>query len=85
MYIYTKGEHRLKVSNKFIYCSSVYKIWPRGAYLLKEKYYASNNPIDFKKVPMKVKKNGYYIQRFIELESAPENYLTAKGYKRIKI
>lgn len=82
---YTKGDHTLRVSKKFIYCSSIYKIWAKGACLLEEKYYASNNPINFKKVPTSIKKNGYRIQRFIELEGAPENYLIAKGYKLLKL
>ena len=82
---YIKGDHTLRVSKKFIYCSSIYKIWARGACLLEEKYYASNNPINFKKVPTNIKKNGYRIQRFIELEGAPENYLIAKGYKLLKL
>lgn len=81
---YIKGDHILRVSKKFIYCSSIYKIWNRGACLLEEKYYASNNPINFKNIPTNVKKNGYRIQRFIELEGAPENYLIAKGYKQLK-
>ena len=82
--VFVKSNAQIRVTNKFIYSVDVYKIWAKGACLLEERYYASNNPITFKKIPTNVKKNGYRIQRFIELEGAPENYLIAKGYKQLK-
>lgn len=79
--IYVKNNQEVKVSPKFVYCSSVYKIWNRGAGLLDETYYISSKPLNLKKIPTKLRQKGYTIQRYIQLESAPENYLITKGYK----
>ena len=79
--IYVKYNQEVKVSPKFVYCSSVYKIWNQGAGLLDETYYVSSKPLNLKKIPTKLKQKGYIIQRYIQLESAPENYLITKGYK----
>lgn len=79
--IYVKNNQEVKVSPKFVYCSSVYKIWNQGAGLLDETYYVSSKPLNLKKIPTKLKQKGYTIQRYIQLESAPENYLITKGYK----
>lgn len=83
--VYSKGDQTLRVSKKFVYNESVYKIWNTGAILLKETYYVSNNPINLKRIQKNINKSGYRIQRFIELESAPEEYLINKGYKRKKV
>lgn len=83
--VYTKDDQIITVSQKFIYCSSVYRIWKRGAYLMDEKRYASTTPLNIKKSQKSLKKNGYIIQRFFELESAPEEYLINKGYKLKKL
>lgn len=65
---------------KFIYCSTVYKFWKHGASLMDEKYYASDKPLDTKKVSSVIKKKNYEIRRFINLEGAPEDYLLDNGY-----
>lgn len=79
--VYVKDKSEITVSPKFVYCFSTYKIWKQGACLLDEKYYASPQPLDMKKIPTMIKKKGYSIHRFIDLESAPEDYLITKGYK----
>lgn len=79
--IYVKDKQEVRVYHKFIYCSSVYKIWKQGACLLDEKHYVSTKPLNLKKIPKVSKKKDYTIQRFIQLESAPEDYLITKGYK----
>lgn len=53
--------------------------------MIEEKRYASNTPLDLKKLSETVQKPGYSIQRFVELESAPEEYLKLKGYKLKKV
>lgn len=83
--IYYKGDQFLRVSPKFVYNESVYKIWDRGAVLLKETYYVSKAPMNLKRVQTSIIKEGFRIQRFIELESAPKEYLINKGYKRKKV
>lgn len=83
--VYVKGKHEILVSPKFIYCFSTYKIWKQGACLLDEKYYASLKPLDLKKIPKVLKKKDYSIHRFIDLESAPENYLINNGYKQKQV
>lgn len=80
--VYIKDRSEIVVSPKFVYCVSTYKIWKQGACLMDEKYYASKQPLNLKKIPTILKKKGYTIQRFIELESAPEEYLIDKGYKQ---
>lgn len=83
--IYVKNNQEVSVSPKFVYCSSVYKIWKRGASLLEEKYYASNTPLILSKSNRKITKKGYIIQRFLDLESAPADYLINNGYKLKKL
>lgn len=83
--IYIKHNKEITVSTKFIYVATIYKLWKGGAYLIEEKYYASNTPIDFNKVSNIINKEDYIIQRCIELESAPEEYLITKGYKLKKV
>lgn len=80
--VYIKDRNEIVASPKFVYCVSTYKFWKQGACLMDEKYYASQQPLDLKKIPTILKKKGYTIQRFIELESAPEEYLIDKGYKQ---
>lgn len=79
--IYTKNRHSVIVSTKFVYCFTTYKMWKRGASLIDEKYYTSNKPLNIKKIPKLLKKKDYVIQRFINLEGAPEEYLINEGYK----
>lgn len=80
--VYVKEKHEILVSSKFMYCLSTYKIWKQGACLLDEKYYISPNPLNLKKIQKVIKKKDYLIHRFIDLESAPENYLINNGYKQ---
>ena len=79
--IYIKDAHEIPATPKFVYCSSVYKIWKRGACLINEQYYTSNKPLNLNKIQYILRKKDYIIQRFIELESAPEEYLINLGYK----
>ena len=83
--IYVKNNKEVQVSPKFVYQSCIYKLWKGGACIIEEKCYASNTPLDFKKLSTTLQKPGYSIQRFIELESAPEEYLILKGYKLKKV
>lgn len=83
--VYIKDKQEVYVSPRFVYHSSVYRVWKYGAGLLDDKYYVSTSPLNMKKVPLVVKKRGYTIRRFIELESAPEEYLITKGYKLKKV
>ena len=82
--IYEKNNQRITVNDKFIYCSSIYVLWKGGASLIEEKYYSSNKPISLKKKDLKKKKKGYTLQRFFELEYAPEKYLINNGFKLIE-
>lgn len=82
MIAYVKDKQIVKIAPKFIYHCSVYKCWSKGAALLSEKYYATKHPLNLKKIPSILKKKNFTIQRFLELESAPEEYLIAKGYKQ---
>lgn len=81
--VYEKNNQRVTVSDKFIYCSSIYMLWKDGASLLEEKYYSSDKPITLKKV--QAKKKGYTLYRFFDLEFAPETYLINNGFKIIEI
>jgi hypothetical protein len=56
-------------------------MWRYGASLMDETYYTSNKPLNVKKIPKLLKKKDYVIQRFINLEGAPEEYLINEGYK----
>lgn len=80
--IYVKNNYEVKVSTKFIYHSSVYKVWKSGAGLLDDKYYSCSNPLNLKKIPTILKKKNYSIMRYFELEGAPEQYLITEGYKK---
>lgn len=68
--------------DKFIYKSSVYVLWERGAALWDEKYYTSNNPITFKKKDLLLKRKKYKLYRYWDLIQAPEFYLINNGYER---
>lgn len=57
-------------------------LWKNGASLIDEKYYSSNKPISLKK--KNLKKKGYTLVRFFDLEYAPESYLINNGYKVIE-
>jgi hypothetical protein len=56
-------------------------MWRYGASLMDETYYTSNKPLNISKIPKLLKKKDYVIQRFINLEGAPEEYLINEGYK----
>lgn len=77
--IYEKNSDKVRVSDKFIYCSSVYKLWSNGASLVDERYYSSSKPINLKKKQLKCKD----LFRFFELEYAPEEWLQQNNYKLI--
>jgi hypothetical protein len=79
--IYIKNRHSVVVSPKFVYCFTTYKMWRYGASLMDETYYTSNKPLNISKIPKLLKKKDYVIQRFINLEGAPEEYLINEGYK----
>ena len=57
---------------------------PSTAANLEEKYYSSDKPIIIKKKDLKVKKKGYILYRFFNLEYAPEEYLIRNGYEIIE-
>lgn len=82
--IYEKDGVRIKVSDKFIYCSEIYQIWSNGASLVDESYYASSKPLKPSKHKMILKKNTYILQRFLDLEFAPETFLINNGFKLLK-
>ena len=77
--IYENKGKTVVVNDKFIYCSSIYLIWKKGASLVEERYYSSSKPIKPKN--NKIKKKGYILFRYFELEFAPENWLLRNGYK----
>lgn len=81
---YEKDRHIVYTHNKFIYHSSIYKLWPGGASLLEEKYYSSSKPIVLKKKSLLLKKKDYSVYRFFELEFAPEEYLINNSFKLIE-
>lgn len=81
--LYVKDGHTARVSQKYVYHTSVHRLYKWGGSFLGDKYYASSKPLNLKKVPIKVKKKDYTIQRFVELESAPEHYLIKIGYKKL--
>lgn len=82
--IYEKDKQKVQVHNKFIYCSSVYKIWKNGASLIEEKYFTSNKPIKLKKKDLIKKEKSYTLYRFFDLEFAPENYLINNNFNLIE-
>ena len=82
--IYEKNNQRITVNDKFIYCDSVYMLWKGGASLIEEKYYSSSKPISLKKKDLKKKMKGYTLQRFFNLEYAPEKYLINNGFKIVE-
>lgn len=73
-----------KISDRFVYCCEVYKIWDRGACIIDTKYYKSKKSLDLKKIPTILKRKNYKLHRFIELIAAPEDYLIANNYVPIK-
>ena len=83
--IYVKKNQEVLTSAKFIYNITVYKIWNKGAILLEEKHCANTQPLNLKEIPMVLRKENYLIQRYMELVSAPEEYLINKGYKLKKV
>lgn len=82
--VYEKNGKKVITCDKFIYCSSIYQIWKNGAMMLDEQYYSSNKPIEIKKKDLIKRKKGYIIQRFFDLEYAPEEYLWKEGYKLVE-
>lgn len=82
--IYEKGNEKITVNDKFIYCSSVYMLWKGGASLVEEKYYSSSKPISLKKKDIKKKMKEYTLYRFFNLEYAPESYLINNNFKPVE-
>lgn len=82
--LYQRYDDLVYTNDKFIYCSSIYKLWKGGAYLLEEKYYSSNKPLKLKKKDIKLKKKEYILYRFFDLEFAPETWLINNGFKIIE-
>lgn len=80
--IYIKNNQEVYVHPKFVYHSSVYRIWKLGASIIDDKYYISCTPLNLKKIKKNLKKKGYTIQRYIDLEGAPEEYLITQGFKK---
>lgn len=80
--IYIKGKHEVTTASKFIYQTTIYKIWKLGCSLLSEQYYALPRPLDLKSIPSQVRAKDYILQRYITLEGAPETYLIQHGYKQ---
>lgn len=78
--IYIKNNHEVKVASKFVYQIEVYRIWKRGAYILADKFYKTNKPLNLKKLPLLLKRKTYTIRRFVTLICAPEDYLINQGY-----
>ena len=69
---------RVRKGDKFVYCLSAYRIYPRRAELLFEKFVESDKEISSKCVveyyPNKKKKE-YVIEKSITMVAAPERYL----------
>lgn len=78
--IYEKKNEYVQVKDKFIYCSSVYKLSKRKAELIEEKYYSSTVPIKLKKKDLVLKKKEYILYRFFDLIAAPLEYLLNNNY-----
>lgn len=83
--VYLKNTQEVKVTSRFIYNVSVYKIWKNGASLIEEKYYSSSEPLKLNKISKILHKENYLIQRFVDLIGATEEYLINKGYKLKKV
>ena len=79
--IYEKDSNEVVVHDKFVYCVSLYKIWSNGASLLDEKYYASEKPLKLSKNKLFSKRKNYILQRFLELQYAPESFLIKNQFK----
>ena len=80
--VYRKNDEEIVVSDKFIYCDTIYIKYSNGVALLSEKYYASNKPIKYKLKKSKNKKKNHLL-RFFELQYAPEEYLITNNYERL--
>jgi hypothetical protein len=80
MKTYTKNDETIGVANKFIYHIETYVAWKNGVALYEEKWYASNNPIKFKKKDNLLKRKKYKLFRLVSLDYAPESYLIRNGY-----
>lgn len=80
--LYEKNGDIVQVNDKFIYESSVYKVFKNGIALQEEKYYASNKPIKLKKKDLtnRKKKDTEYLVRYFTLEFAPEKWLIENNY-----
>lgn len=83
--IYVKDNDEVTTSSKFVYCVSVYKFWKQGASLLNESHCVTTHPLDLKQIPTRLQKKDHSIQRFITLESAPEDFLISKGFKQKQV
>lgn len=81
--IYSKNDEYIQVKDKFIYCSSIYKIYKKRVELISETYYALNKIIKLKKKDFYLKKKDYILYRFIDLVGAPLEYLLNNNYKKV--
>lgn len=81
--IYEKENENVVVGDKFMYCSTVYRLLKGRAEMLEEKYYSSNKPIEIKKKDLKQKTKDFILFRFIDLIQAPEEYLLTNHYKKL--
>ena len=80
--LYAKDGDIVQVNDKFIYESSIYKVFKGGIALWEEKYNASDKPIKLKKKDLnnRKKKDSEYLVRFFTLEFAPEKWLINNNY-----
>lgn len=81
--IYEKDNKCVTISDKFIYCESIYALSKGRAEMLEEKYYSLLNPLKIKKKNLKKKFKDYILYRYIDLISAPEEYLLNNKFRKL--
>lgn len=81
--IYEKDNQRVTISDKFIYCESIYALSKGRAEMLEEKYYSLLEPLKIKNKNLKKKFKDYILFRYIDLISAPEEYLLINKFKKL--
>lgn len=81
---YHSGTNTLYISSRFIYEVSLYRITKSGAALIKSQYYASDVPIDEKKLQDKFVKldADTTLAKFIDWLAAPKDYLLKHNYQK---
>lgn len=81
---YRSGTNTLYISSRFIYEVSLYRITKSGAALIKSQYYASDVPIDEKKLQDKFVKldADTTLAKFIDWLAAPKDYLLKHNYQK---